>query len=256
MRRHSSARWLAVLALGAGSALVLGGACGDDGGTPTPDGGLTGGSGGSGGTGGGGSGGRDAGGGGGGGGSGGSAGDAAAVMCPTQGALAAPSVPAALQPPAGAMLFSRTYAVGSQIYVCQVTMGVPAWTLKAPDANLYDDACALKGTHGAGPFWKWTADGSQVIGMRAADAPSPSGAAAAIPWLLLRATSNTPGYFGEVSYVQRVATTGGVAPAAGCDAAAAGRETAVAYTAVYYFWKGGAAPAPDAGASPDSSTGG
>jgi hypothetical protein len=40
------------------------------------------------------------------------------------------------------------------------------------------------------------------------------------------------------TYVQRIETTGGLAPpAADCSAATAGAVTEVPYTADYYFWK-------------------
>ena len=44
----------------------------------------------------------------------------------------------------------------------------------------------------------------------------------AIPWLLLRASSTTPGgVFSPVTFIQRVNASGGQAPLTGCDAAAA-----------------------------------
>ena len=64
----------------------------------------------------------------------------------------------------------------------------------------------------------------------------------AIPWLLLRTVSTTPGPDGgdrltHTTYIQRVNTTGGLAPASGCDAAALGAASNVPYTADYYFYK-------------------
>jgi hypothetical protein len=59
----------------------------------------------------------------------------------------------------------------------------------------------------------------------------------AIPWLLLRAKSNEgAGALASVKYIQRVDTTGGVAPSAGCDAGHAGAETRVEYSANYVFY--------------------
>jgi hypothetical protein len=56
----------------------------------------------------------------------------------------------------------------------------------------------------------------------------------AVPELLLKATATRgDGIFGKVTYVQRLATEGGVAPAGTCTA---GTQTAVAYTAVYAFY--------------------
>jgi hypothetical protein len=40
-----------------------------------------------------------------------------------------------------------------------------------------------------------------------------------------------------VSYIQRVATKGGVAPASACAAANAGSKEKVRYQADYIFWK-------------------
>ena len=57
-----------------------------------------------------------------------------------------------------------------------------------------------------------------------------------IPWLLLFAkTSDGPGIFADVSYVQRVNTAGGNAPStAGLNV---GDEARVPYTAEYYFYR-------------------
>jgi len=44
-----------------------------------------------------------------------------------------------------------------------------------------------------------------------------------------------------VTFVQRVKTGGGKAPASGCDAANAGREVRVPYTAEYFFYRGSTA---------------
>jgi hypothetical protein len=44
------------------------------------------------------------------------------------------------------------------------------------------------------------------------------------------------------TYIQRIATTGGLAPpAAECNATAAGARAEIPYTADYYFWKKGGA---------------
>ena len=149
--------------------------------------------------------------------------------------MARPSAPAAIAVPGAAKLVAHFHAVGAQIYVCAQAPagGAFAWTLKAPDATLFDEKAKPAGTHGAGPIWKST-DGSSVTAKKAAqaDAPSPG----AVPWLLLRADKTTgPGVFSHVAYVQRVATKAGAAPAAKCDAAAAGAEKRADYSAEYYF---------------------
>jgi hypothetical protein len=157
--------------------------------------------------------------------------------------LTPPAVPAAIQVPAGAKLARRFHATGAQVYTCAAPApggaATFAWTLKRPDATLFDAAGAKAGTHGAGPTWTAT-DGSAVVAQKAAqaDAPIPG----AVAWLLLRTTSSTgKGIFSAVTYVQRLETKGGKAPATGCDAKAVGTETRVAYSADYLFFEKGAA---------------
>jgi hypothetical protein len=64
----------------------------------------------------------------------------------------------------------------------------------------------------------------------------------AVPWLLLSATT-TPapgggGLLAKTTFVQRLFTVGGVAPAAStCAAANVGATAEVPYTAEYVFWK-------------------
>ena len=80
-------------------------------------------------------------------------------------------------------------------------------------------------------------DASVVNGAKVAQVDST--VTTAIPWLLLRATSNTgTGVFSDITYVQRVNTTGGTAPG-GCDSTTVNTDTSVAYTADYYFYTGG-----------------
>jgi hypothetical protein len=60
----------------------------------------------------------------------------------------------------------------------------------------------------------------------------------AIPWLLLMAASTEgPGIFSRVSYIQRVNTTGGLTPTTECSAENEGEEVGIPYTAVYYFYR-------------------
>ena len=71
--------------------------------------------------------------------------------------------------------------------------------------------------------------------------PSPS-TPKSIPWLLLSAKSTTAGKFGDhltkTTFIQRINTRGGLAPAAStCTAATAGTQKEVPYTADYFFWR-------------------
>jgi hypothetical protein len=146
--------------------------------------------------------------------------------------LSAPAVPPALQPAGGERLLMTVAARGVQIYECRSAAGAsPAWTLLAPDAELFDAAGQRIGSHGAGPHWL-ARDGSRLVGSVKARAEAPS--AQAIPWLLLSAQDVGPaGRFSGVTSIQRVNTAGGNAPLAGCDAASLGRSVRIPYTADY-----------------------
>jgi hypothetical protein len=165
---------------------------------------------------------------------------AAAVLSVMQVAQAGPSapvVPGTIQVPDGNKVFLVGHAVGVQIYACNATPSGFAWGFVAPRANLYGDNGRLIITHFAGPTWQ-AKDGSKVVGSPVASVTvDPS----AIPWVKLSA-STTPGPDGDrlvaTTFVQRIATTGGLAPpAAQCNATTAGTVAEVPYTADYYFWK-------------------
>jgi hypothetical protein len=146
-----------------------------------------------------------------------------------------PSVPASIEVPDGNKVFLVGHAVGVQIYSCN---GV-VWGFVAPRADLYNDKGKLIITHFGGPTWQ-ARDGSRVVGRL--DAPPVTVDSTAIPWLRLAAASTAAGPDGDrlvaTTYIQRTATTGGLAPpAAECNAAAAGTVAEVPYTADYYFWK-------------------
>jgi Protein of unknown function (DUF3455) len=146
------------------------------------------------------------------------------------------TVPATLVPPAGNKLTAVFKAGGVQIYGC--TNG--AWTLIEPAASLTGITTVapvqrVTALHFRGPSWESDQDGSLVEGTTPVSAPSDT--PNSIPQLLVTAkTSARPGVFGGVTFVQRLATVGGVAPAGTC---AAGATTASAYRAVYRFFKAG-----------------
>jgi hypothetical protein len=152
-----------------------------------------------------------------------------------------PVVPAAIAAPAGAQVAALYHARGVQVYACGAgPAGGPAayaWTLKRPDATLTGNDGRPLGTHGAGPTWT-SSDGSAVVGKKVAQADAPE--ATAVPWLLLSAVSTTgSGVFSDVTFIQRVSTSGGKPPASGCGADNVGAETSVPYTADYVFYRGG-----------------
>ncbi|HWZ90949.1 MAG TPA: DUF3455 domain-containing protein, partial [Polyangiaceae bacterium] len=166
---------------------------------------------------------------------------------PTAAAEPAPSAPAApatelpktppeLQVPPNSALVLKAHGKGVQIYECAAKPDDAkslAWKLKAPEADLFDDAGQKVAKHFAGPTWQ-ASDGSSVLGsvMAKADAPDPQ----AIPWLLLTSVGKGPGVFASVMHIQRVDTSGGKAPDVGCDKAHAKAEVRVPYEANYYFY--------------------
>jgi hypothetical protein len=179
----------------------------------------------------------------------------------------------------GTTLIGGYYAEGDQIYTCvapadagssgDAADAAPSGTwANTADAKLYGDGCAEFATHGytatpGSPYWKSTKDGSQVVATRQAAVAAPvadggDGGATAIPWVLLKATSNTgEGTFTNVTYVQRVATTGGLGPSGACEPGDANPVRRSHYTAVYYFYTGdasdgGTTEAGEASTTPDS----
>jgi hypothetical protein len=150
-----------------------------------------------------------------------------------------PPVPSQVKVPEGNKLFLKRHAEGVQIYTCNATAAGHVWGPgSTPRADLFNRHGKHRGIHYGGPTWE-DRDGSKVVAARGAGVPvDPT----AIPWLLLKATSTSPGPNGgdklaRTTYIQRVATTGGLAPTAGCNAATVGTQVEVPYTADYYFWK-------------------
>lgn len=139
--------------------------------------------------------------------------------------------------PAGNSRIVTYYAVGVQKYKSQAKAGTNAfeWVFVAPQADLYDASNSKVGTHSAGPTWQVSA-GDSIYAQAftpAKTAASPD--AASVDWLLLMPKNGkTPtGKFANVSYIHRIATKGGKAPA---SAPAGPAETVeVPYTAVYRF---------------------
>jgi hypothetical protein len=170
------------------------------------------------------------------------AGQATAHQTPTTAAI-----PDNLVPAAGSTLLFELHAKGVQIYACEAKSDDATafvWTFKAPDAELLNKNGQVVGTHFSGPTWQGT-DGSAVVAAVAERADSPD--AGSIPWLLLEATDHTgTGAFSTVTHIQRLNTSGGIAPETGCDADHAGEEIRVPYEATYAFFYPSAPATPDA----------
>ncbi len=148
------------------------------------------------------------------------------------------SLPAAVQVPAGQKVSMETVGVGEITYECRPKAAMPGqfeWVFAGPKAELRDRKGAKVGSY-YGPPATWESnDGSKLTGAQLAVAPA---AAGSIPLQLVKANPATgQGAMTGVTYIQRVATRGGVAPAMACDAASAGRQEIVQYQADYILWK-------------------
>ena len=147
------------------------------------------------------------------------------------------SVPEKLKP-ADEAIALIVPAKGVQIYECRARADQAesyAWAFVAPDADLFDASGKRIGRHYAGPHWE-SNDGSKIAGSVKESVAAPR--AGAIPWLLLSAKTVGPkGSFSDITSVQRVNTTGGVAPATNCSRGELGATVRVPYTADYYLLK-------------------
>jgi Protein of unknown function (DUF3455) len=151
---------------------------------------------------------------------------------------AAPEVPGTIAVEEGHKLFLIADAVGVQIHSCTVSGGSYGWSFVGPRATLFDANGKVVATHFGGPSWRAT-DGSLVkaaLDKRVTVDPT------AIDWLRLRVTDRAPSADGDrlfgTTFIQRLATTGGLAPAPeSCNPGTVGTVTEVPYTAVYAFWK-------------------
>ena len=166
-----------------------------------------------------------------------------------------PPVPANIEvePPNAAFLLGR--GVGTQNYVCRPvqSLGRVDWVLFTPQATLFGDGDEQLTTHFFSPnpaenivsaAWQDSLDTSTVWGRIIASSFDPAFVkAGAIPWLLVEATGTQAGPTGgdtlsNTTFIQRVNTEGGVAPATGCDQPQdIGKSAFVPYVADYVFYK-------------------
>ena len=173
-------------------------------------------------------------------------------------AAAQPAAPANLAVPRGHELFLLGRAVGTQNYACLPTSTGIRWVFIAPQATLFvpvfDELQQQVTTHFlspnpaedgvARPTWQQSFDSSQVWGRAIASSTDAAYVAPnSIPWLLLEAVGTAVGPTGgsllsRTTYIQRLNTAGGVAPATGCSQSTeVGALTLVPYTTDYFFYR-------------------
>jgi hypothetical protein len=148
-------------------------------------------------------------------------------------------VPASIQVPPGHVLIASLYAEGVQLYQARRSSSDPAqleWAFVAPQADLFGSDFTVVGNHFRGPTWA-SNDSSAVVGQLVASAPAPN-SRKDIAWLLLSARSTRgEGVFARVSFIQRLATSGGQPPKRAPDEEDLGKPpVGVFYTTLYRFY--------------------
>jgi hypothetical protein len=186
-----------------------------------------------------------------------------------------PVTPVLITPPEGNSAFLLGHAVGTQGYVCLPTSAgasTAAWTVNSarPEATLFQSLGWLNFqivTHFLSPnenpndvaprpipfgnaTWQSSFDSSrvwaQVLHKNSIDAGTDLAScpnAGSIPCLMLETVGSKEGPMGgtmlsQTTFVQRLNTNGGSAPADGCFASSdVGKQVLVPYTADYYFYR-------------------
>jgi len=191
-----------------------------------------------------------------------------------------PPVPANIQVPAGNKAFLDGHAVGTQNYICvpcpNPTTSISmcpdvsgfGWILFTPQATLFKDNNKQVITHffSPNPFenntnqgvvaadmiratWRDSRDTSTVWGATNQSSSDPAFVEpGAIAWLLLEVVGAQDGPTGgdkltKTTFVQRLNTSGGVAPSTGCASTVdVGHLAFMPYTADYFFYTAPDAP--------------
>ena len=185
--------------------------------------------------------------------------------------ITSPTTPALITPPAGNSAFLLGRAVGTQGYVCLPTNTGASWTVNnaRPEATLFTSLFGQDFqiiTHFLSPdtnpnqfapnplpfgsaTWQTSFDSSKVWAQVLNANSIPAGSdpscpnTGAIACLLLQSIGSEQGPTGgnvmtQVTFIQRLNTSGGSAPTDGCLVAGdVGKQTLVPYTADYYFFR-------------------
>lgn len=148
------------------------------------------------------------------------------------------ALPGPVQVPAGHKVAMETVGMGHITSECRARpdmAGEFEWAFVGPDAKLLDRAGRQVGKYYGPPATWENLDGSKVTATQVAVAPALAGS---IPYQLVQANpAMGNGMMTGTSYIQRVATRGGVAPAVACGAANTGAKQVVQYQADYIFYR-------------------
>jgi hypothetical protein len=180
-----------------------------------------------------------------------------------------PSTPDRITPQEGNSLFLAGHGVGTQGYVCLPSGSGASWTVNnaRPEATLFTNffgvafqiithfLSPVENPNDVGPkpprfgdvTWQSSLDSSRVWAQKTnfivagTDASCPN--AGAIDCLLLQTIGSKRGPTGgtiltKTTFIQRLNTNGGSAPASGCSVFAdVGKQTLVPYSADYFFFR-------------------
>jgi hypothetical protein len=173
------------------------------------------------------------------------------------GRIDVPDVPANLIVEEGNTAYLQTRAYGTQNYVCLPSATGVAWKLFGPQATLYPPSAPIQlATHFLSPnpdeqgtpraTWQHSSDGSAVWArMIQTSSDANYVEPGAVAWLLLEVVGRAEGPIGgaqlaRTTFIHRVNTHGGVAPASGCSTVSQLGATAfVPYSTDYIFYRAG-----------------
>jgi Protein of unknown function (DUF3455) len=167
-----------------------------------------------------------------------------------------PPVPANIVVPEGNHAYFVGHGVGFQNYVCSPSksVGQVEWTLFTPEAHLFGDAGEQLTSHFFSPnpdegntairaTWRDSQDSSTVWAKANAASSDPAFVnPGAVAWVLLQVVGKQVGPTGganltRTTFIQRLSTVGGLAPATGCDVPTdLGAKAFMPYTADYFFF--------------------
>jgi Protein of unknown function (DUF3455) len=182
--------------------------------------------------------------------------------------VSSPATPVAITPQDGSSAFLLGHALGTQGYVCLPSGTGASWTVNnaRPEATLFTNVFGaafqiithflspVENPNDVGPkpprfgdaTWQSSLDSSRVWAQKVGAIPAGSDAscpnAGAIDCLLLQTIGSAQGPTGgkllsKTTFIQRLNTRGGSAPATGCSVFAdVDKQTLVPYSADYYFF--------------------
>lgn len=157
---------------------------------------------------------------------------------PTMASFSQDGLPDAVKVPAGNRIALETVGVGQITYECRAKANAVdqfEWVFVGPAADLNGRNGSKLGSYYGPPATWASSDGSSITGTQVAVAPATPGS---IALQLVKANpASGPGAMMGVTFIQRVATQGGVAPTIVCNGSALGRKAIVKYQADYIFWK-------------------